>query len=71
MRVDNHTPGGCFHSFNDELKPEMCLALDKIRKTGALKENPVRSFIAAVSVGVIGGVIDGALGINEDLSYLS
>ena len=34
----------------------MSLAIDKLRKAGAVKENPIRSSIAAVSVGVIGGV---------------
>src|SRR6185295_93582 len=33
----------------------MCLALEKIRKTGALTQNPIRNFVAAVSVGVIKG----------------
>ncbi len=34
----------------------MCLAIQRIRQSGALTNNPVRSFVAAVSVGVIGGV---------------
>jgi ribonuclease PH len=34
----------------------MCLAIQKIRQSGALQKNPIRSFVAAVSVGVIGGV---------------
>jgi ribonuclease PH len=34
----------------------MCLAIEKLRKTGALSENPIRSFVAAISVGVISGV---------------
>ncbi len=34
----------------------MCLAIDKLRKAGAVKENPIRSSVAAVSVGVIAGV---------------
>src|SRR5882672_2284492 len=34
----------------------MCLAIDKLRKTGALPHNPIRNFVAAISVGVIGGV---------------
>ena len=34
----------------------MCLALQKIRQSGALTKNPIRNFVAAVSVGVIGGV---------------
>src|SRR4051812_42629837 len=33
----------------------MCLAIEKIRKTGALPQNPVRNFVAAVSVGVVKG----------------
>ncbi len=46
----------------------MCLALDKIRKTGALRENPIRSFVAAVSVGVIGGIPMCDLNYVEDSS---
>jgi len=34
----------------------MCLAIEKLRKSGAIKQNPIRTFLAAVSVGVIGGV---------------
>jgi ribonuclease PH len=34
----------------------LCLAIDKLKKTGALTETPIRSFVAAISVGVIGGV---------------
>src|SRR5689334_12526695 len=33
----------------------MCLAIQKIRQSGALEKNPIRSFVAAISVGVIGG----------------
>jgi len=34
----------------------MCLAIDKLRKGGVMRDNPIRSHVAAVSVGVIGGV---------------
>src|SRR5215471_18780251 len=34
----------------------MCLAIGKLRKTGAVSEDPIRNFVAAISVGVIGGV---------------
>src|SRR5215471_15006593 len=34
----------------------MCLAIEKLRKAGAVSQNPIRNFVAAVSVGVIGGV---------------
>jgi ribonuclease PH len=34
----------------------MCFALDRIRESGALTQNPIRSFLAAVSVGIVDGV---------------
>ena len=34
----------------------MCLAIAKLRNAGAVVESPIRSFVAAVSVGVIAGV---------------
>jgi ribonuclease PH len=46
----------------------MCLAVDRIQKTGALKQNPVRSFVAAVSVGIVGGVPMIDLNYPEDSS---
>src|SRR5476649_387775 len=46
----------------------MCLAIGKIQKTGALKQNPVRSFVAAVSVGIVGGVPMIDLNYPEDSS---
>jgi len=33
----------------------MCLALDKLRRSGALARSPIRTAVAAVSVGIIGG----------------
>jgi ribonuclease PH len=34
----------------------MCLAIEKLKKSGAITVTPIRSFVAAISVGVIGGV---------------
>src|SRR5262249_1814818 len=34
----------------------MCLAIEKLRKTDGVAENPIRNFVAATSVGVIEGV---------------
>ena len=42
----------------------MSLAINKLRTGGAIAQNPVREFVAAVSVGIIGGVP------MMDLNYL-
>jgi ribonuclease PH len=42
----------------------MSLAINKLRTGGAIAQNPVRGFVAAVSVGIIGGVP------MMDLNYL-
>jgi ribonuclease PH len=42
----------------------MSLAINKLRTSGAIAQNPVRGFVAAVSVGIIGGVP------MMDLNYL-
>ena len=44
----------------------MCLALNKIRASGKLQQDPIRSFVAAVSVGVINGVPMCDLNYSED-----
>ena len=44
----------------------MVLALDKIVKSGALKAMPVRDYVAATSVGIIGGVPMLDLAYEED-----
>jgi len=46
----------------------MCLAIEKLRKAGAVSQNPIRNFVAAVSVGVIGGVPMLDLNYPEDSS---
>src|SRR5438105_13844560 len=46
----------------------MSLAIEKLRKTGAIVGNPIRSFVAAISVGVIGGVPMVDLNYVEDSS---
>ena len=46
----------------------MCLAIDKLTKAGSIAKNPIRSHVAAVSVGVIGGEPMVDLNYREDSS---
>jgi len=46
----------------------MCLAIDKLSKTGALPHNPIRNFVAAISIGVVKGVPMMDLDYAEDSS---
>jgi len=46
----------------------MSLAINKLRTGGAITQNPVRGFVAAVSVGIIGGVPMMDLNYVEDSS---
>jgi ribonuclease PH len=46
----------------------MSLAINKLRASGALTQNPVRASVAAVSVGIIGGVPIMDLNYQEDSS---